>query len=239
MLKPLLFSLCLLSARVNAEKLEINLYNSTVLRGEITQASVADIQNKIAALDKKRLFAGASPIYLVLDSPGGDIMAGESLISYLKTVQNVRTVSIFSASMASAIVEAVSGTRYVTEDGTLMFHRAAMSISGQVETGEVESRLAWVKSIVLRMENRNSSRMDMTLADYKARVKDELWMDSAQAIKLKAADKVVDLVCTKSLIEAKETIMVQTFFGTLNLVYSKCPLFRYPTATEVAEENVK
>ncbi len=236
MLKSLTLALYLLaSSAIASEKLTLELSNTVLLRGEVTQESVTKVQLEISELNKKRLLAITSPIYLVLDSPGGDIQAGEALNSYLKTVDNLRTVTIFAASMASAIVEAVPGKRYITEDGTLMFHRARVGISGQVETGEVESRLAWIKSIILRMENRNASRMRMTLVDYKARVKDEMWFDAQQSLANHAADVVVDIVCDKSLIEASENVSIETMFGSIPVTYSKCPLFRYPIAAKSAE----
>lgn len=227
MLKSLLLTASLLlAAPAYSENLNLTLANTVTLRGPIDDRSVVNLQLQVAALDDKR----RGPIYLVLDSPGGSIEAGETLISYLKTIPNLHTVTIFAASMASAIAQALPGKRYIVEDGTMMFHRASVQLGGQIEMGEVESRLAWIKSVVLRMEARNAKRMSMSLVDYKARVKDELWQTSEQAVAEKSADKVVNLVCSKELIKSGVKLDIQSIFGSYTVVFSQCPLMRFPVA---------
>ncbi len=220
-----------------SEQLKLTPANTVLIRGEINDASVSKAMNDLSVLNKKRQLG--STIYLVLDTPGGDIESGETLISYLKSVPKVSTVTIFAASMGSAIVEALPGTRYITDDGTLMFHRAKAGLSGQIEMGEVESRLTWIKSIVLRMEKRNAKRMNMSLQAYKAKVKDEYWLDSGQSIATNAADKVVDIVCSQSLIEATDELHIESMFGSYTVSFSQCPLFRFPLSIARAKTTTK
>ncbi|MEZ0209219.1 MAG: ATP-dependent Clp protease proteolytic subunit, partial [Candidatus Paceibacterota bacterium] len=80
------------------------------------------------------------PIYIVMDTPGGNIDSGEAFIEIAKSIPNVKTITLFAASMGSAVVEALPGERLILDSGILMFHRAKGQVGGQFETGELESR---------------------------------------------------------------------------------------------------
>lgn len=211
------------------QRIELTPRNSLVLRGEITDDNIANVQYKLYRLSIAR--KTNTPIYLVLDSPGGSLDAGNVFIAYAKTVPNLHTITLFAASMAAAIVEAVPGQRYMTESGILMFHRASGGIGGQVEMGEMESRLLFLKATVLLMERSNAARIGIDLADYKARVKDEWWMVGADAVLSNASDSLVEIECSKDLIDQVLTITSRGLFSTTELSYSNCPLFRYPLTT--------
>ncbi len=217
-------------ARQN-EQVQLNSNNTIVLRDEISWGSVTSTMAKITAkVVKRSLNKYEYPLYLVLDSPGGDLEAGLAFIQYAKTVKNLHTITLFSASMASGIVEALPGRRMITDDGVLMFHRAKAGVEGQVETGELETRLANIKRLVRRMEQANADRLQIDLAEYKSRVVNEYWLDSNAAITDRAMDKIVDVVCSPELMESTTSVAVQTFFGAMSLSYSGCPLIRIPTS---------
>lgn len=201
--------------------------NTVILRGEVSSTSVAEVEKDIIEAVKKR-GRQSYTIYLVLDSPGGSIVDGEDLIQFLKPIRGLETISLFAASMASAIVEALPGKRLLPENGTLMFHRATGGFSGQFETGEVEARLFYAKTIVRQMEVRNASRLGITLEAYKNAVHNELWLYSSQNLgKIKAADEMIDLVCTKQLIDKRIEGVLDIGFGIqVKVSASGCPLLK-------------
>jgi ATP-dependent protease ClpP protease subunit len=200
--------------------------NMLLIRGEVSDQSMAEASEKLVALAVKRGSARYT-IYIVLDTPGGDVVAGNEFIEFAKMVPNVETVTLFAASMGAAIVEALPGTRNITENGTLMFHRAKGGFQGQFEDGEVESRLDYAKQIIRSMEQRNADRMSMSLPDYKAGVVNEMWHYGRNAISKKSADAVVDLICNIELISQVER-STMTIFGILQVTVesSRCPLLK-------------
>jgi ATP-dependent protease ClpP protease subunit len=226
----LVAGLLLASGIAKADQIKLDSKNTVVFRGEVSSASVTRAQLALAAAVKSQVLG--SKIYLVLDTPGGDIAAGESFIAYAKQIRNLETISLFAASMGSAIVQALPGKRHVTPTGTLMFHRAAIQLSGTVESGEVESQLAYFKEMILGMETRNAARMKISIAAYKEKVKDEWWMYGDAAVKSGAADVVSTITCSRELVEARETLTIEGFMGSLTLVFSKCPLFQYPLSVK-------
>lgn len=214
-------------ARVN-QKVVLSPTNSVVWRGEVSGYSATQTALKLAVLAVKRGIKGY-PLYLVLDSPGGSIPAGNMFIDFAKTISNLKTITIFSASMAAAIVESLPGERLITQNGELMFHRAYAGVEGQVEVGELETRLAMIKDEVRKMEIINAGRLGLTLDAYKERVRNEMWLDADESLANKAADRVVDIYCTQEMIFRKDEVVLQAFFGIVKFSFSECPLFRVPT----------
>lgn len=208
-----------------ARPVQLNPDNTVLFKGAVTEQSVAVVQAEIEKLNQKR---GSSnyPIYLVIESPGGSIGAGMDFIEYAKNVPNLHTITIFAASMAAGIVEALPGERLILSTGTLMFHRASGGFQGQFENGEVESRLLYAKDIVKEMERINSERMKLPLSKYKELVNNEYWLFGKNAVDKMAADETVSLICSKELIEKSSYMNVETIFGPVGLKFSACPLFK-------------
>lgn len=207
--------------------LQLNTNNTVVIRGTIDFESTTMAQLRLAELvairgNKQYI------IYVVLDSPGGIIETGEDFIQFAKRVPNVETISIFAASMAAAITEAMPGKRYALDSSILMFHRAKGGFKGQFETGEVEAELALSKAIALRMEKRNAKRLGISLEEYKAKVVNEYWLYGEAAIEGKAVDEIVDIECSRQLIDTRELVIMENMFGVSEFTFSGCPLFRNP-----------
>lgn len=215
----------------NAADLRLTTKNTVTFRGEVTDESVAKAQRELFELAVKRGNA-QYPLYLVLDTPGGDIGAGEDFIQFVRTVRDVETVTIFAASMGSAIAQGLPGKRHIVEHDTSMFHRARVGLSGQISDGEFESRLSMVKKHVERLESRNAQRLSMGLSAYKAAVKDELWLVGSDAVVRKAADEVSTLHCSIELIQKTETVMMQVFIFSVEANFSACPLLRQGKVSE-------
>lgn len=220
----------------SAKVITLNTINHVLLRSEVDDASMSRVARELTELVRKR-GADTYPIYLVLDSPGGSIDAGLNFIEYAKTLPNIETITLFSASMAAGIVEALPGKRNITETGILMFHRARGGVEGQFESGELESRLDLYKRIVRGMEIKNANRMSMSLDAYKTAVKDELWILGTEAVSKKAADEQVSIVCAPELLKGStiEKFSIMGLF-TVNVKFSNCPLLR---GGEVSEGDDK
>ena len=205
--------------------IEFNSKNLVAIQGEIDDETISEAQIKLLQLVTLRGSA-TYPIYIGLDSPGGSISSGLDFIEFAKVYRNVETVTLFAASMAAGIVEALPGKRYILDSGTLMFHRARGGVEGQFESGELESRLSYYKDLVRSMELANANRMQMSLDTYKSQVKDELWIFGQNAVSKKAADEVVTISCTTEL-AGKSNAKTINFFGlTFNVELNACPLIK-------------
>lgn len=231
-----LVALTLLSMNVNSSQKATNLEKSEVLlteqntvnlRGVIDSQSTTRVMLELARLDTLR---GSKdyPIYLVLNSPGGSVQDGLTFIQYTKTIKNLKTITIFAASMASAIAQHLPAERLITENGTMMFHRARGGFEGQFNDGEVEQQLNFWKSIINDMEEKSASRMGMTLKEYKEKVRDEYWIYGKNNLEQNAADRLVTIKCSEKLLKEREIGEVQVFIFSAEAEFSKCPLIEAP-----------
>lgn len=213
----------LLTATTQAADVFLTTTNHCTLQDKVTQGTVQALQfclgQKVAIRKNKKY-----PIYLVLNSPGGSIYDGLRFIDFAKQIPNLETVTIFAASMAAGIVEALPGTRHVTEEGIIMFHRASGSFRGQFSDGELESRLGMWTKIVHKMEQTNADRMGITLSTYKENVVNEWWLYSHDNVTLRAADRVSTVACSTLLMSKLTTKTVSNIFGEFKISTSACPL---------------
>jgi len=219
-----------------ARTVDLTPENSVLLRGEVSDESVEQAMDSLRSAVTKRGSLDYT-IYLVLDSPGGSIDAGNAFIEYAKSVKNLKTVTFFAASMASAIVQALPGERLIIETGVLMFHRARGGFEGQFESGEVESRLDWAKQIVRHLEKINADRMKMSIPKYKALVVNELWLFGKMSVKRNGADDVVSVTCSDELANTVAVTVMNSFFGPIRLKTSACPLSKSATPASESDAN--
>lgn len=225
MFKLIIAVLCVCGL-LTAETLYLNNDNNINMRGEINGDSINKLQMELAEKVQKRGKANY-PIYISIDSGGGAIDAGISFIEYAKTINNLHTITLFGASMASGIQQALPGKRYVLGTSITMYHRASGGFQGQFADGEVESRLNMAKELVGILENQNAYRLKMSLANYKQLTKDEYWIVGGQSHMLKnAADEVVSISCSNELISSHSIENFQVFIFTISMKFSACPLFR-------------
>lgn len=197
--------------------------NHCSLNDRVTSSSMNKL--KFCLAEKTILRRGRRyPIYLVINSPGGSVYAGLRFIEFAKTIKNVQTVTIFAASMASAIVEALPGDRHGVESAITMFHRAKGTFTGQFEDGEVESQLKLWKQIVRGMEKTNSKRIGITLKEYKKRILNEYWVYGRDNVKQNTLDRISTVKCSVTLLKGFREVRIRTFLGSYTKKVSNCPL---------------
>lgn len=208
----------------NAKNIVLTTKNHCSLQEGVDFISMQKL--KFCLVDKAVIRRGRDyPIYLVINSRGGKVSSGLSFISFAKTFKNIQTVSIYAASMASAIVQALPGKRYGTEHVILMFHRATATFKGQFENGEVESRLRLWKSIMKKIDKVNANRIGITVLELKRRARNEWHIYSNDNIKYNTLDEIVILKCSQRLLLNKKKIKIKSLFGNSSThIISACPL---------------
>jgi ATP-dependent protease ClpP protease subunit len=130
--------------------------------------------------------------YLVLDSPGGSVLAGARLLAYMKNSgKNIVTVcDNICASMAFQIFQ-LGSRRLMTEKSVLMAHPASGGAQGTLEN--MLTQLTMFKLYVDRMDADTAKRAGIDYAKFKALVADNIWAETPEALKMNLADGVVHL----------------------------------------------
>lgn len=225
----------LLVSTAFAKDITLNSENTVSLFGPVDRSSIGEVMhelNRLSQIGKKE-----DPIYLVLYTPGGSVMAGLELINYMNTLRRpVHSVAIFAASMGFHILEN-SPIRYVTKYATVMSHRAAGGFEGDIPQ-QVTSRLNRVIQLVDKMDEQVVSRTKgkFTKKSYQELIRDEYWVIGDNAIKDGFADQVASLRCDDSLNGTVEkAFAVGPFLLKFNL--SRCPLITAPIVNKKEDSN--
>lgn len=211
---------------VPVETLTLSKSNTVSFRNIVSAPTVAQVQLEL--LKKDKALPKGQPIYLVLDTPGGDIEAGAMLEDTARGLSRpVHTITNFAASMGFNIVQRL-GKRYIAPSGVLMAHRARVEgVSGQIP-GEFLTAVGNIYREVTRMEMQNASRLGISFEAYTNMVKDEKWYENGdEAVTQGAADAVANIRCDSSL-DGTTTEEVATMFGPAKVTYADCPAVSSP-----------
>jgi ATP-dependent Clp protease protease subunit len=202
--------------------------NTVSLLGPVTSVSVGEVMYELSTISQKG--NPEDPIFLVLNTPGGSVMAGLSLVEYMNTLRRpVTVIANFAASMGFHILQH-SNQRLVTPFATIMSHRANGGFKGDIPH-QVSNRLNHIINLVNKMDDHVISR---TKGKYNRRsymnlIRDEYYSVGSDAIKDGFADEVVTLKCDETLNQyVTKTFTVVVF--TVSVKLSKCPLVTLPVA---------
>lgn len=212
----------LISASSFSQDVVLTNDNYVILSGPVTDNSVSGVAQKLGQLSAK-LPAGAV-VYLVLDTPGGSVMAGSQLADFGKSLPlKIKPVCLFCASMGYHLFQSFD-ERIVQSSSTLMSHRASLGgVSGQIP-GEFITRVNQIMSYLNEMDTKAATRVGMTREAYQQLIYNELWLSGTEAVKVKHADRLAKIRCDKSLLDGFRTEEVPTPFGVFEVKFSKCPL---------------
>lgn len=154
----------------------------------------------------------SNPIYIYIDSPGGNVEAGLQFINNMnwniKQGKTINCVAKSAYSMAFIILQNCFN-RYVISSSTLMQHQ--MSLDGlKGPLNNLMNYLEMIHSISYSLDNEVSKRLGLTLEDYRNKIKNDWWFTGYTAITQGVADEMVIVGCDSELydIHIKENKLV-------------------------------
>ena len=217
--------LCLLQLSCISSNNIITLYDNNLvnIRGKINSISVNNF-----AIDTNKINT-TKEIFLYINSPGGSVMDGFAMIEQIKMLKleniTVSCIGDFSASMAFAILQFCSN-RYALFSSVLMQHQMSLKLNGNLYG--LDSYMNMIRDINTYLDEEQASRINITMDNFIKKISVDWWISGISAVKENVVDQIISIRCNKSLYALNETIEHITFFGSINVVYSKCPLIKYP-----------
>lgn len=197
MRKMLVLILLLFSVSGFSKTIYLNPNNHYFLNESVNDFSMKMATSMLEALDKK--LPRGLPLYLVLKTPGGSVIAGMEFISAMKQLSRpIVTVSIQSISMGFQIVQAL-GPRYVVTHGIIMTHPISGSCQGRIPA--IQSCLEFMTELANSLDRIAAERMRMSLKEYQRKSSEEWWTVGVGALESNMADTVVSIKCNDKLLE--------------------------------------
>ncbi len=149
-----------------------------------------------SAIDKLTMWHRLEPkcdMTFIINSPGGDIIAGFHLYDTLRWFadkgHHIITVGLgMAASMGGVILQA-GDTRIMGPRSSLLIHEAQFLVGGSM--GTIEDEVAFVKSLQQRILKIFADRSTLTEAQIKTRwTRKNWWLDAEESLKLGFVDEV-------------------------------------------------
>lgn len=178
------------------------LYNKNILRLNIPINRVVYLDEEVTGSSVNRVIASLksidsgidkSPIYLLINSPGGEVLGGMQLISQIESMKSpLYTVCTgLCASMASFIHQ-YGVKRYALDRSFLMFHPASTGgMAGQVPN--ILSRVGAVQRSINKMFAYVAFKSHMSLEELQLKVAYEDWVDAEDSLQEGLVDELVSL----------------------------------------------
>ena len=217
----------------NYKVLDLNSRNLITIRGPIQGSSST---NWISAFNDRDL--DIDTMYIYLSSPGGSVLEGNKLIDQIKTLQlsgvQVICIADFAASMAFVILQSCP-QRFALPSSILMQHQMSLGLKGPLEN--VENYLTFIHSVDDNLDKMQADRMNMSEAEFRKKVMNDWWIAGHNAKEFNAVDDLVMVKCSKELMPKRERINVRTMFGTIEIIFSKCPIAREPLDIKMKDGN--
>jgi ATP-dependent protease ClpP protease subunit len=228
LIMTLMLSMTAWAKKTEVENVVLTKDNVIVMDDYFDSDTVAKVEKVAKEMDAR--LPSTEPLYLVIDSGGGSIDAGIELIGFLNRLnRKVYTLPLFAASMGFQTVQGVNGTRFITEDGTLMSHKARGGFFGEFP-GQLDSRYSYYLKKIQRLDKKAVKRTNgkHTVKSYANLIENEYWCDGQDCIDQGFADKLVNPSCDASLNGTKNIVLFRMIYEghTIELVGIKaiCPL---------------
>lgn len=220
--KAAFITLLFISSVFATEVIELKERNFITIRGPIGGISTTNWINQMNDIS-------VDTLYIYLSSPGGSVMDGMKIIDQIETLsaQGVKVVCIadFAASMAFVILQHCP-YRVSTKSAILMQHQMSLGTKGNLEN--IKTHLDFINRVDYSLDKVQAERMGLTIEEFKAKTMNDWWINGHIAKDVKAIDEHVLVKCSKDLINKIEKVTMDTFFGPVDVKFSKCPLAREP-----------
>ncbi len=174
--------------------LEIDLSRTINLEGPISfNAIEASIQ--LAILNQQ----SSEPITILLNSPGGSVIAGARLISAMQASKaKVNTVCLSMCASMAFMIHQYGHERLALDRAILMSHPASVGYQGDVD--RIMSFIGTIQRYTNKLEAEVSKRIGISFDEYKKKSSIEYWVDSEDALRDNVVDGLVNLTSKEQLI---------------------------------------
>lgn len=194
-----LILLILLSGNIFAfDTIEFNTDNLVQLNTEVNETSVKNVISKLLILNE---IVTEKPIYLFIDTPGGNPDYGLLLIDIINDLKRpLFTVSKNAFSMGFILVQEIKTRRYILENALFLTHpvRYQNLFIDDTLKNHLEKDIPQTISIYINC----AKRMKITDKEYMELMKKEVYFQGNNIIRMNMADEIINFKCSMDLLKS-------------------------------------
>lgn len=162
-------------------------YDIVILNEEIDQKTS---DNTILKIHELQSVDKDKPIYMLIDSPGGEVIEGARIIdAMVASNRPIYTVAMGETASMAAIIHSYGEKRYMLPNAILMYHTISGSYSGDIV--RIQSRLRMAEGLQDRYAKHICSVTNVTMDELNHKMMDEWWVNSDEAQKRKFVDDLI------------------------------------------------
>lgn len=175
------------------DRLEMAPERTMVLEGVVTRGTTEPIIRKLVELDLDYDPENPEPAFLVLNTPGGSVVAGLSLINVMEATSIPITCVIDTKAYSmGAIITLYCDKVYIHKFASLMYHEVQYTVSGTDST--IESRVKFLRNSSIAVHEEVAKKLGLTTEEYYAKINKEWWLTAKEAIDAGIADGIVNVM---------------------------------------------
>lgn len=199
-------------ATIENERLTITLNNTNLItiKGVINTNTASKFIYDLNQRDSK------NDIIVYLDTPGGDVMAGTTIIDEIQKY-NLNCFAQQAISMGFIIFQSCN-FRYINSFSVLMQHQMTYNIHN--EKLKVENYVHFISQIYDHLEKLQTSRLNIDNLTFQSNTANEWWLYGTNIIQHNCADQIINIKCSSALTNETYTEETNSYIYT----FSNCPL---------------
>ena len=145
----------------------------------------ADVKNAIAELKDEK-----EELKVIINSPGGDVQAGQEIYSILKGVKNPVTVDVQSMAASAASMIAMAGdTVRMSPVSLLMIHNASTCTAGDYR--DMQHTAEVLQTVNAAIMEAYSRKTNLTYDELRDMMDRETWLTANQCVERGFADSII------------------------------------------------
>lgn len=157
------------------------------LCGEICSETAYEINKKLKALSIQH---PNKIITLEINSPGGDIAAGMSIVDTIINLNTpIHTIITGEACSMASLISIVGTKRFITKHSAWMTHASSTFVSDKVQNAM--DRLKYEKKLEKNMDELYKKYTNLTEKDLDVARRGELWLNAKECLKKEIVDKIL------------------------------------------------
>lgn len=163
----------------------------------------ADVKNVIAELTDEN-----EELKVIINSPGGDVQAGQEIYSILKGIKNHVTVEVQSIAASAASMVAMAGDNVrMSPVSLLMIHNASTCTSGDYR--DMQHTADVLQTVNTAIMQAYIAKTGKTEAELREMMDKETWLTANQCIEHGFADEIIK--------DEKQSIITNAMIGRLSV----------------------